>query len=116
MSVWMGSASAATPQLIPKKCGTFTGAPWSVPAFGKKGTQWQWSAAKTPCSFAKTWALKFEKMPYKGEAVEKLVGPKGWTCRVSDAGTTGTAGSCYLYPSPTSNPTKVFGWGPANQG
>ena len=73
MSAGMSGASASVP--VFHKCGTFTGAVWTVAAFGKKGTTWSVTASGTPCAFAKTWAMKLEKTPNRGEAGTKIVQP-----------------------------------------
>jgi hypothetical protein len=113
MSAGMGGASASVP--VFHKCGTFTGAVWTVAAFGKKGTKWSVTASGTPCAFAKTWAMKLEKTPNRGEAGTKIVGPTGWSCLPGIAASRGTSGSC-TWPgnrSPTTQATKQFGWGPS---
>jgi hypothetical protein len=113
LSAGTGSASASVP--VFHKCGTFTGATWTVAAFNKKGTKWSVTASGTPCAFAKTWAQKLEKTPNHGEAGTKLVGPTGWSCLPSIAESRGTPGSC-TWPgnrSPTTQASKQFGWGPA---
>src|SRR4051812_29487383 len=93
VSAGVGGASAAKP-LTFHNCGTFTGAAWTVAAFGKKGTKWKVTEAGTTCSFARIWAIKLAKTPYHGEAGTKLIGPKGWSCLPGIAESRGTAGSC----------------------
>jgi hypothetical protein len=109
ISAGTGGASALSPL---KKCGTFKGAAWTVAAFGKKGTTWKVVASGTPCSFALTWAIKLEKIPFHGEAGTRVVGPTGWACLPNIAESRGTSGSCQ-WPA-TSQATKQFGWGPSS--
>lgn len=90
-------------------CGSVVGPSWENPAFGKKGTKWRITANGVACSFAKPWAVKLMKTPWRGEAGTKLRGPAGWKCLPTLGSTVGTRGS----PGECRKGGKVFFWGPA---
>ena len=95
-SAALGSAHAA--------CGTVAGPAWVFGPTGEKGNTYKVTATAVACSFAKTWAAKLVRTPYRGEAGTHLTGPAGWSCLPSVSWGHGTPGTC-------SKGKAVFGWG-----
>lgn len=89
-------------------CGTVVGPKWEDPAFGKSGNGWLVIAKGVTCSYAKQWATKLVKTPWRGEAGTKLRGPAGWRCLPRVGGTVSTKGS----PGECRKGAKLISWGP----
>ena len=114
VSLGLAAAAPASVSTTQAACGTFSGPGWTrvnpmADPPNQKGTAWKVIARGVPCTFAKTWARKLVKTPFKGEAATKLKSPKGWNCVAGggySGGGKGTSGSC-------TQGAKYFGWGPA---
>lgn len=113
VALGLSAAAPASLSAAQAPCGTFNGPVWTqvngLTGQSQKGTTWKVIARSAPCSFAKTWAKKLVRTPFKGEALTKLKSPKGWTC-IADGGLTGggkgTPGHC-------NQGSKTFAWTPA---
>ena len=68
------------------------------------GNTYKVTASGVACAFAKSWATRLVKTPYRGEAGTHLTGPAGWSCLPTVSWGHGTPGSC-------SKGTARFGWG-----
>jgi hypothetical protein len=91
-----GAASAA--------CGTIPGPAWVIGPTGEKGNTYKVVASGVACAFAKTWATKLVRTPYRGEAGTHLTGPAGWSCLPTISWGHGTPGTCR-------KGSASFGWG-----
>ncbi|HEX4518543.1 MAG TPA: hypothetical protein VH063_03075 [Gaiellaceae bacterium] len=90
-----GATGAVTSgDVMARECGTFPGLAWDDPVNGMKGTRWTLSASGVGCGFARSWAVKLAKRPYKGPPDGKIAGPPGWSCHSAIEVGGGTPGSC----------------------
>jgi hypothetical protein len=98
-----GSTSASVSVAV-AACGTIPGPAWTFGPTGEKGITYKVTAGGVACTFARSWASRLVKTPYRGEAGTHLTGPPGWSCLPTVSWGHGTPGSC-------SKGTARFGWG-----
>jgi hypothetical protein len=97
-------AAGSTSASVCAACGTIPGPAWTFGPTGEKGATYKVTASGVACTFARSWASRLVKTPYRGEAGTHLTGPTGWSCLPTVSWGHGTPGSC-------SKGAARFGWG-----
>lgn len=110
----LAPGGGAAPSAALAACGAFAGPGWTVvdpfeAPVNQQGNTWKLTARGVQCSFARKWATKLVKTPFKGEALTKFkAAPKGWTCRAGGGPTGGGKGA----PGQCDLGSKMIFWAP----